>query len=159
MRSIAKLIAVAGWCALAAGACSAQPAQNNVVAVKATDPEMNAAKAKAIAELPAFFARFARPAADEGNFMVKFDIDPKGDPEFIWAGDLQQTGDQLTGVLSDDAVYAPGKAGDRVAIPRSAIIDWGYTRAGVMQGSYTTRVLLGRLSPEEAARVRESLGW
>jgi uncharacterized protein YegJ (DUF2314 family) len=39
------------------------------------------------------------------------------------------------------------------------VVDWGYKKAGVVQGNYTTKVLLTKLPPEEAARARQVLGW
>lgn len=136
------------------------PGRPDVVGVSGEDPEMNAAKLKARAELPRFFALLAAPPAGTADYSVKYNLTPQGDdPEFIWAGDLKREGGKLVGRLGNQPI-APGfSLGQRVVIPEADIIDWGYTKNGVMQGHHTTRALLAHLSPEEAAQVKQSLGW
>jgi uncharacterized protein YegJ (DUF2314 family) len=134
--------------------------RSNIFRVKATDEEMEAAKAKGRSTLPQFFQRLASPAADEDSFGVKFNLTPDGDAEYIWAGDLQIDADgKLTGTLANHPLDRRFKLGQRVAIARSQIVDWAYWKSEVAQGHYTTRVILDRVSPAEAAEIRSSLGW
>jgi len=75
----AALAACLGAGAAGAGQAEPEPIYN----VAADDPEMEAAKARAIAGLPQFYQRLARPGADETRFMVKFDILPGDEAEFV----------------------------------------------------------------------------
>ena len=133
------------------------PGRPDVVGVSPEDPEMAAAVARARAELPDFFGRHAAPAPGERDFVVKFDLGGTG--EMIWAGALQRDNDRLSGILSNQPLNADYRQGQRVDIPEEAIIDWAFVRDGRAQGHHTTRVLLSRVPPEQAAQVRAALGW
>jgi uncharacterized protein YegJ (DUF2314 family) len=138
------------------------PAEANqeepIYQVPAEDKEMNAAKAKAVATLPEFYARLARPG-DATEFMIKFDILPGEDAEFVWADALDRTGSPMTGVLVNKPEATDHRIGQRVPIPEADIIDWMYRKGGKMQGGFTNRVLLERMPAEDAASFREYLGW
>ena len=138
------------------------PAEANqeepIYQVPAEDNEMNAAKAKAVATLPDFYARLARPG-NATEFMIKFDILPGEDAEFVWATDLDRSSSPMTGVLANQPEQTSHRIGQRVPIPEADIIDWMYRKGGVMRGGFTNRVLLGRMSADEGAAMREYLGW
>ena len=153
-----KTAAIVGLIA-AAGAASAAIQSEPIYNVASSDAEMNAAKERAIAELPAFYRRLASPAANETDFMVKFDILPGEEAEFVWAGALDRSTTPMTGVLANQPQYTDHRIGQRVPIAEADIIDWSYFRGSVMQGGYTQRVLLDRIDPQEAARIRRGLGW
>lgn len=144
--------------ALAAPLSAADP-EDRIYQVEAVDAEMNAAKARAIAELPAFYRALAAPSADEGEFMIKFDILPGEEAEFVWAGDIDRSARPMTGTLLNQPELVAARPGDRVEIAEADIIDWIYRKGAVMQGGYTNRVLLGRMPPDEAAGFRRYLGW
>jgi uncharacterized protein YegJ (DUF2314 family) len=144
--------------AAAAPALAAEP-KEKIYQVEAADPEMNAAKARAVAELPAFYRALAAPSAGEGEFMVKFDIVPGEEVEFVWAGQLDRSSRPMEGILLNQPEEVSGKPGDRVEIAESDIVDWTYRKDGVMQGGYTNRVLLGRMPADDAAAYRAYLGW
>jgi uncharacterized protein YegJ (DUF2314 family) len=147
----------------AAGAVSAQERQREpgLVYVNAGDPQMEAAKEQGRSTLPTFFAHLAKPAANEGDFALKFNLTPdRSGAEFIWAGELQvDRAGKITGVLNNVPIDTRFTQGQRVTIDRSLIIDWGYRKGAVYQGNYTTRVLLDRMPPDEAAEIRTALGW
>lgn len=166
------ILAAMGWAALALLTAAAAPAppQPPYEAAPADDPDgvgitwndpddprMTAARDRARAELPAFFEHMANPAADESHFHVKFDLGGTG--EFIWADELQRSGTTLTGRLINTPLHEAYSYGQRVEIPESAIVDWGFVRGRQMQGNYTTRVQLELMSPEEARQVRAAFGW
>jgi len=130
-----------------------------VYGVAANDPEMNAAIARGRATLPEFYRRLASPGAGEGEFMVKFDIDPSDRAEYVWAIELDRSRAPMTGVLINQPLHTDDREGDRVAIPEDRIIDWGYRSGRVMQGSFTNRVLIERMPAEDAAPFRRFLGW
>lgn len=166
-------IIVIGWFAIAALTAAAappapEPPRNEaaqpgdpdgvgLTRVSADDPNMNAARDRARAELPAFFERLANPAANESAFHVKFDLGDTG--EFIWADELRQEGNRLTGRLANTPLHPEYRYGQRVDVPHAAIVDWGFFRAGRMQGNYTTRVQMEAMSSEEAGEIRAAFGW
>lgn len=50
--------------------------------------------------------------------------------------------------------------GERVRVPLAEVSDWSWRGAdGVMRGHHTTRVLLTRMDPAEAAELRAAFGW
>ena len=130
-----------------------------IYTVDAEDADMNAAKARAIASLSKFYSRLANPGAEDSEFMVKFDIVPGEGAEYVWATDLNRSTTPMTGVLQNQPEETDHEIGERVPIPESSIIDWMYRRGRVMQGGFTERVVLARMSPEAAASHREYLGW
>jgi uncharacterized protein YegJ (DUF2314 family) len=144
--------------AIAAPLPAAEP-KDRIYQVEAVDAGMNAAKAKAVETLPAFYRALAAPSAGEGEFMVKFDIAPGDAVEFVWAGQLERSARKMTGILLNRPEQASAKPGDRVEIAERDIVDWTYRKGGVMQGSYTDRVLLARMPADEAAAYRAYLGW
>jgi len=134
-------------------------ADDPIYNVSADDAQMNAAIARGRATLAEFYRRLAAPRAGDGEFMVKFDIDPTDGVEYVWAVELDRSRTPMTGILINQPVYTDDREGDRVAIPEDRIIDWGYRSGRVMQGSFTNRVLIERMPPEEAAPFRRFLGW
>ena len=163
----ARLLLAAAAALLAAG-CEDGPRVGNSVTLEVNDPvyevseddaEMEAAMRQAIASLPGFYRRLADPAADETEFMVKFDILPGADNEYVWAGELDRTATPMTGVLMNQPEATDHRLGQRVPIPASDIIDWSYRKGRVTQGGLTSRALLRHMTPEDAAEMRNHLGW
>jgi uncharacterized protein YegJ (DUF2314 family) len=160
-----KMTAVAG-CLLALGcadrAGANQEAGNQaepIYQISAEDAEMNAAMARGRATLQEFYARLASPAADETEFIIKFDIAPGDDVEYVWASDLDRSTSPMTGVLTNQPEQTTHEIGDRVPIPEADIVDWMFRRGRVMQGGFTARVLLKHMTPEDAASQRAYFGW
>ncbi|HYD13528.1 MAG TPA: DUF2314 domain-containing protein [Allosphingosinicella sp.] len=145
--------------AVAAQRQSPRGEHERIVDVEAGDTEMNAAKARAIAELPDFYRHLARPGAGEEQFMIKFDILPGDGVEYVWAGNLDRSTRPMTGTLVSHPEATRDRAGDRVSIADDDVIDWIYFRNGVAQGAYTQRVLLDRMPPADAAELRANMGW
>ncbi len=139
---------------------AAQNAKNDsVIDHRGADAGMNAAEAEAQRSLPHFFAAPSKPRADETTFLLRPNLTPMGDAEFIWANNIVIGGDTITGMLAN-APIADGFAKDkRVTIDRALIIDWGYFEGSTMLGNHTTRVMLKSMPPEQAAEVNASLGW
>jgi uncharacterized protein YegJ (DUF2314 family) len=46
-----------------------------------------------------------------------------------------------------------------VTVADADIVDWASRKGRVMQGGYTTRVLVGRMPSDESFFLREYLGW
>ena len=161
-------IVIATAAALLAAGCEDGPRVGNSVTLEVSDPiyevseddaEMEAAMRQAIASLPGFYRRLADPAADETEFMVKFDILPGEDNEYVWAGELDRSSTPMTGVLMNQPEATDHRLGQRVPIPESDIIDWSYRKGRVVQGGFTSRALLRHMPPDEAAAMRNQLGW
>jgi len=145
--------------------------------VKIGDPQIEAARAEARETLPTFLARLKNPTADESHFVVKFRLErsqvigfaqsaPSApthpEPaEFIWARMVTLTPDSssVTGLIDGDPRSKGFHNGQPVRIPLDDVVDWGYKKAGVVQGNFTTRVLLAKLPPEQAARAKQAFGW
>jgi uncharacterized protein YegJ (DUF2314 family) len=159
-----KAVLVFVLLSIAVSACGQRPTatidSNNVIAIGAGNESVERAKQQAVEELPSFFRKLKAPQAGETDFAVKFDLTPGGaESEFIWAGNLSFQDDVLEGALANKPYAAGFTIGQRVTIPSSRIIDWGYRKNGVMQGHYTTRALAEQLSDDEARRINEFYGW
>lgn len=166
MRSFMMLLAAALIAPLAAHAqsqpapkASPRPAHDRIVDVARGDPEMQAAIAKARAELPGFFARSVTPGPGESYFLIKYNLAPQGAAEFIWAELISHKGETTIARLINNPRATGFVKGQQVTVRTADIIDWGYVRNGVMQGNYTTRVILPHMSAAEAAALRRSYGW
>ena len=154
-----------------------QKPKDELAFIGAGDPQMAAARAEGRATLPDFLEHLTNPAPDESHFAVKFRLDqsqvfgglrqtafaPPGDEpdEYIW-GRLPTLSPDRTTVtaLLDDEPRAKGFfKGQPMVVPVGDIVDWGYSKGGVMQGNFTTKVLLTKLSPREAAQAKQVMGW
>lgn len=156
--SVAAVLGLAGL-AYSKSSSADSGQQGRIVHFKAADLEMNEAKKLARETLPLFFARFAEPADDEDDFILKYDIDPTGEAEYVWAGLLSRSGTTLEGVLLNNSTNTNGKEGDLVTFQEAEVIDWSYRKGGVVAGNFTTRVMLKRMPEDEAAKHRAFLGW
>jgi len=159
MRKLSAFGALALVVAIGGADSAAVANQEPIYQISEHDAEMNAAKREAIAGLPGFYARFADPAADESEFMIKFDILPGDGAEFVWATNLDRSTSPMTGVLLNQPELTEHRIGQRVPIAEVDIIDWSYRKGRVMQGGFTNRVLLRHMSPEDAAAMRQYFGW
>lgn len=157
LRLLVLVLALAsGWGA--AGAAATQE-RRLVVELPFADPGMRGAMSRARAELPSFYDRLAYPASDEGEFMVAYDAIPGKAEELVWIDGIVRSGQSITGVVRTEVQRARVDTGDRVTIASARILDWAYRKGKVMQGSYTTRVLISRMSSDESFFLREYLGW
>lgn len=154
-----RLISTALALALAAGLALAPRAlaDDPIINVADSDPEMNAAIAKAQAGIAGFLAVLDAPPAGFSDVSFKY---PLAGWEHIWVNDVARKGNTLTGMLANDPHEKGYELGERVEVPLAAVSDWGWRDgAGLMHGHFTTRVLLGRMPADQAAGVREFLGW
>jgi uncharacterized protein YegJ (DUF2314 family) len=159
MRVSAALTAIGLALALPLPALAQTTPGDQTATVSRADPEMARAIARARAELPVFFGHASSPAPGERYFLVKYNINPTGRAEFIWAEIISHKGDTMVARLINTP-RAPGfTKGQQVTIRKSDVIDWSYIRDGVLQGNYTTRVVLPHMKPAEAAALRKSYGW
>ena len=144
---------------MAAWATGRADARQLVLSVPLADLEMRAATKRARAELNGFFERLSNPGPDEREFMIAYDAIPGKDEELVWVDELRRSGDSVTGTVTGESQRADVSAGDTVVIQSARIIDWRYRKGRVMQGGYTTRVLVARMPRDESYFLREYLGW
>lgn len=132
---------------------------DRIINFHSSDAEMNAAMELGRSTLPVFLARFDEPAVDETEFMVKFDIDPTEDVEFVWARVAGRSGTNLRVVLLSQSSNTEHKPGAQFTIRESYVVDWSHRKDGVTMGDFTGRVMLGRMSEADAAEHRAFMGW
>ena len=83
---------------------------------------------------------------------------PEGRTEVIWVAPFVQNEAGFTGLLANEPMYLPHASGDLVSFAPDAIRDWYLLgEDGRMYGSFTTRVMLARMSPARADAIRNYL--
>jgi uncharacterized protein YegJ (DUF2314 family) len=136
--------------------------QPDIVNYDAADRAMNKAVEDARSKLPYFLERFAAPAANESDFMLKvaFPVPAPGDGvEHMWVINPQKVAEGFSAELNNEPYYIKNlKVGQVVTFPEDQISDWGFSREGKLIGYYTTRVSLDDMEPAQAADMRALLG-
>ena len=141
---------------------SAELAPDPTVLVEDNDREMNKAILAARKTLPAFLANTvdAEGYGPRGGFLkVRFEVNAQGaTDENIWVGPFANfEGQDFVGLLANQPVAMPGlNAGDQVSFSYDMIVDWNLDAGdGRYYGDYTTRVVIARLDPSEAAAFKD----
>jgi uncharacterized protein YegJ (DUF2314 family) len=123
-----------------------------VVNVANNDTEVQAAIAKAQANLPHFLKRLEKAEHGETKFVVKVAFRAGDTREHMWVGDLHKVGGKLTGVLQGEPQNSGLPAeGSTVTVTESDISDWMYERDGKMVGGWT---VLALVSPDERKQLQ-----
>lgn len=114
--------------------------RDDVMLIRAGDPEVNAAMDEAQRTLPSFLTALHDP--DAFNFTFKF---PLGGTEHIWVDRVRRDGDVLTGVLDNVPLQKGWSLGDPVRVPIAEVTDYFYCDGDSNpQGHFTTAVFLDR---------------
>ena len=122
---------------------------DHVILIEKDDPEMNAAKARARAETDAFLDKVHTGEAQD--FSVKVPVEDGTTVEYFWLKEVAYKDGVFTGKIDNDPEEVHTvKLGDAVTVKKDEIADWLYMQDGKMHGNYTMRVLLKKMSPEEA---------
>jgi uncharacterized protein YegJ (DUF2314 family) len=137
----------------AVGAQSTQTADAPVVFAQSNDAEVNAAIAEARGNLPRLWQLFESRPSDIDMYSLKIAFPTSGGgAEHIWIEVVSRDGDNIVGTIDNDPEYRPDlKLGMTVHVKASQISDWSYRRGGKLFGHFTTRVLVRRMQPAEAA--------
>src|ERR1019366_3766539 len=158
------LLAVAA-CAAAASASHAQEPtpirrpEGSVMPVKTSDAAMNAAIADAQRNLHVFWSVFDSKRAGFADYRVKIAFPIPGGSEAMWIEPTAHRGDVIEGVLTDDSAFrADLKKGMTVHVKASQVDDRGYSHEGRLWGNFTTVLLFGEMTPDEASFTRSVLG-
>lgn len=134
--------------------------RDSTMGVKESDPAMNAAIVEARGTLDEFVARMENPEPGDSDFAIKVAItDPNG-TEHFWANNVEVAGPGFAATINNDPdIVRSVRLGQRVRARRGEVSDWMYLSNGRMVGNRTLRVLLTKMSPEEAAAVKRQVGW
>jgi uncharacterized protein YegJ (DUF2314 family) len=133
-------------------------AEDKVYSFSESDPEMNAAIRKARDSLPIFWSKFAAPSSHEKDFTLKIKIDDENGTEHFWCGMIEGNSTSATCVIDNDPqTVLSVSIGQRIAADPASISDWMYMRDGKIVGGETIRVILPRLSKDEADEFRSLL--
>ena len=150
-----------GWM-LAAGlmllgaslATASSPVIAQVVDFRSSDAEMNRAVAQAQQTLPDFVALFRSRKGERHAVKVAIPYDDGNAREHIWMDLTAVEGDVFVGRVANAAVYLAGQSnGAAYRAPSATGSDWNYMAGGEMHGSYTTRVAMKSLSPDQLRRL------
>lgn len=120
------------------------------------EQEMEAAIARARAEIDAFIAELSNPKG--ANHAVKAPITDGGTTEHFWLTNVTFRDGKFEGTINNE----PGRVknvrmGQKWTLNKLEISDWMYMRNGKMHGNYTMRPLLKTLPAEEAEQYRSIL--
>jgi uncharacterized protein YegJ (DUF2314 family) len=136
---------------------AAQAGHDPILDVRADDPELVAARARARAEIDAVLARHEKSPLPD--FSVKAPVTDGIHVEQVWLADVRYEAGFFTGTIDNElARVKTRKPGDVVRVKKEEISDYMYEEGGKLRGNYTLRALLDRLPPEEADAWREKLG-
>lgn len=124
-----------------------------VVDFRSSDREMNHAIAEARKTLPDFIALYRSGTGERHAVKVAIPYDGNA-REHIWMDLTAIEGDVFVGRIANDPVYIDGLSnGDAYRAPSAMVSDWNYRSGGLMHGSYTTRVAMKKLSPDQLRRL------
>lgn len=159
------LIAIAFAAALTSPAWAqkgeTERAPDPIVQFSDQDAAMNAAIAEARRSYPQFLTQFnAAPAREASqSYMLKLGLPtPDGGHEHIWVSNLRRERGQLVGDLANEPAGLSGRhLGSRVVVDDAQESDWAIITNEGMYGSFTTRVMLPFIDPNEAASLRQML--
>lgn len=124
------------------------------------DLAVKAAMEEARSSLNVFWALKAKNDPAYTNFSLKVALKTvNGSVEHIWIANAEQHEGMIRGIFANDPInLGDFKIGDGISFPASNVSDWQYVKNQKLYGHYTTRVLVSRLPPEQAAQYLLMLG-
>lgn len=127
-----------------------------VVDVRTTDPEMNAAIARARGSLPIFWASYDAPKPSETRHSLKVHFSTRRGGEHIWIAEVKKLpSGAYSGLIANEPRDLPGKrAGDEVKFSETDISDWMFMRNGKIVGGETIKPTLKSLPKADADAIR-----
>ena len=140
------------------GCASVAGAQDPTINYRGGDREMNAAIAEARRTRADFLKALATRSADA--FFVKAPIPygRDGAREHVWMGDVRAEGADFVGEIANEPVNLTNlHKGSTWRLNQAEISDWYFVRNGLLHGAYTLRVMLKRMPPADAERLRKQL--
>jgi uncharacterized protein YegJ (DUF2314 family) len=129
---------------------------DKVTLVEKDDPDMLAAFAKARSETDNFIAIMSAGTGE--GYSVKVAETDNGQTEYFWLDNLTYANGVFSGTIDNDPDLVKNvKMGQHVDVKKEDIFDWLYMKDGKMYGNYTVRVLLPKMSKEDADKIRAML--
>jgi len=123
---------------------------------------MDAAIARAKADLATFRSALERPSPTQTYFSVKkpfpYRKDGEEHQEHIWIQDVKLTGNGFTGTVGNEPVDTRDVAlGESVLVKDEDVSDWMIVDGGTLIGGFTIRVLRDSLSEQERNSFDQSV--
>ncbi len=150
-------------CMMLAVGCSHknEKSDSDIALVNEKDVAMNRAIEMAQNSFPSFLQRFANPQSGDSNFVVKVKIVDSTGVEHLWVSNLVVNDSGFSGIVGNEPEFVTSvQFNGPISFKKADITDWAYTDSnGVRQGSFTVKVLLHRMSSEDAANYRSVFGW
>jgi uncharacterized protein YegJ (DUF2314 family) len=127
-----------------------------IVDVRTTDPEMNAAIARARGTLPTFWASYEAPKPSETGHSLNVRFSTRKGGEHIWIAEVKKLPNgAYSGFFANEPRDLPGKrAGDPVKFSEADISDWMFMRNGKIVGGETIKPTLKSLPKADADALR-----
>jgi len=133
---------------------------NEIINVRESDEQMNAAMLQARESLDLFVSRLQNPEQGDANFALKVEIADAHGVEHFWVSDIQVTDTGFQGVVANEPRVVQAVAlGQPIRFARDLVSDWSYDSHGVKQGAFTLRVLLKMMPEDQADYYRKTVGW
>jgi uncharacterized protein YegJ (DUF2314 family) len=134
--------------------------RRDMVALPDDHPEMASAIRHAKESLPEFRRLLAYPEAGMKYFAVKVRFPTEQGHEHCWVNELELRESRLIGKLGNHPNSLPDMhLGSSVNVADDAITDWSYSKNGVYQGHFTTKVLMSHMSKRMRREVEQVYGW
>ena len=127
-----------------------------VVDVRTTDPEMNAAIARARGSLATFWASYDAPKPSETGHSLKVHFSTRKGGEHIWIAEVKKLPNgSYSGRFANEPRDLPGRrAGEEVKFAEADISDWMFMRNGKIVGGETIKPLLKSMPKADADALR-----
>nr|ACO70947.1 hypothetical protein [uncultured Verrucomicrobiota bacterium] len=119
------------------------------------DADIKTAIAKARATVPEFLSALQKPAANQGQFIVRKSFPRKdGKQQILWVTGLTYDGTLLHGKVDDNTAQPGGNIpkDGTVSFKPEEISDWMYNEGGLAVGGHMLRALKKKLSEDEWER-------
>jgi uncharacterized protein YegJ (DUF2314 family) len=160
MQLIVAVLAVSAVaCRSSSNSVTKRPDEPDVVAVQATDPEMNQAMAKARATIGEFVTRLDHPPQTQSSVSLKVRVEEGQAVEHLWLVSVTHAPESFTGVVNNQPLNLPNvHFGQSVSVPLDRVSDWLAVDHGHLIGGYTIRLLRSRMDPKERRQFDEQLG-
>ena len=129
------------------------------VFVTLNDPAMAAAIARARKTLPGFLDLAKHPGRAMNGFAVKIIAASGAAAEFIWIYPFAHVGERFIGQVSNMPLWVTNLAiGSTIAFDRTEIVDWMFREAGLINGNFTARAILGAARRRDREKFKGRFG-
>ncbi len=128
------------------------PGSPGYMEVKDNDKAMDGAVDHAQKSLGFFIAALAKKRSGDERFEIKKGFVDGDVVEHLWIDHLVWDGQKFRGRINNEPADVKNvHLGQSVVVNPRDVSDWMFVKDGKLMGGYTTRVLYGRLSPQQKA--------